>query len=97
MVKKPKDNVLVKMKKNISKARSYADENDDEEFIKPNEYLTNEALNEEEENFNEDIFDEKDEALIEKLKSLDGRRSKRLRTEVVSSELDVNISTFKFV
>jgi hypothetical protein len=71
MVKKPKDNVLAKMK---SKITSYDDESNDEEFIKPNEYLTNEALNEEEENFNDDKFDEKDEALIEKLKSLDGRR-----------------------
>lgn len=71
MVKKPKDNVLAKMK---SKITSYDDESNDEEFIKPNEYLTNEALNEEEENFNDDQFDEKDEALIEKLKSLDGRR-----------------------
>ena len=71
MVKKPKDNVLAKMK---SKITSYDDESNDEEFIKPSEYLTNEALNEEEENFNDDQFDEKDEALIEKLKSLYGRR-----------------------
>jgi hypothetical protein len=46
----------------------------EEEFIGANKYLENDALNEEEENFNENTFSEKNEQLIEKLKSLDGKK-----------------------
>lgn len=45
----------------------------DEEFVRANDYVTNENLNDDEhENFND--LDEKDEILIEKLRNIDGRR-----------------------
>ena len=50
------------------------DYDDDEEFIRANEVLVNEALNDDDENLNEDLLDQKDEVLIEKLKSIDGRK-----------------------
>ena len=46
----------------------------EEEFIEADKYLENDALNDEEEHFDENTFTEKDEELIEKLKSLDGRK-----------------------
>jgi hypothetical protein len=47
----------------------------DEEFIKASEFLTNDALNDDDENLNQTLLDEKDDLLIEKLRSLDGRKT----------------------
>lgn len=46
----------------------------DEEFIEADKYLENDALNEEEERFDENDYAEKDDELIEKLKSIDGKK-----------------------
>ena len=46
----------------------------DEEFIEADKYLENDALNEEQECFDENTYNEKDEELIEKLKSIDGKK-----------------------
>ena len=60
--------------KNLLKNQSDDDSFDDEEeFIRANEVLVNEAFNDDDENLNEDLLDQKDEVLIEKLKSIDGR------------------------
>ena len=67
-------------------------ESDDEEFVSANNFIANEVENEEEENYDDGFYQAKDEQLIDKLKSIDGKKRKRLRTEVVNDELDVNIS-----
>ena len=46
----------------------------DEEFLEAEKYLENDALNDEEEHFDENHYAEKDEQLIEKLKSIDGKK-----------------------
>lgn len=45
-----------------------------EDFLQANELLTNEAFNEDEENYNQQVAEEKDDFLLEKLKALDGRK-----------------------
>ena len=50
---------------------------DEEEFIKPDEALLNDVLNEQEENYDENFSQEKDEELIEKIKSLSGKKRYR--------------------
>ena len=67
----------------------------EEVFVKANEFLTNDVLNEIDENEDLDEFEEKDNMLLDKLRSLDGKKTKRLRTEFVKNELDVNISNIK--
>ena len=61
-------------------------------FLESNTYLENEALNEEEEHFNERLYDDKNEEMIEKLRTIDGKKRRNLRTEIVKGEFDVNIS-----
>jgi hypothetical protein len=78
-VKSGKKLSTVKYVKNLLKNHSENEEEDDdyddeEEFVKANEFLINEALNDDDENLNEDLLDQKDEVLIEKLKSIDGRK-----------------------
>ncbi|CAF1054400.1 unnamed protein product [Brachionus calyciflorus] len=65
----------------------------EEVFVKANEFLTNDVLNEIDENEDLDEFEEKDNMLLDKLRSLDGKKAKRLRTEFVKNELDVNITS----
>jgi hypothetical protein len=47
----------------------------DEEFVKANEFLTNDAINDDDENLNQTLLDEKDDLLIEKLRNLDGKKT----------------------
>jgi hypothetical protein len=82
---KKKDHILNQLSK----------EEQEEEFLESNVYLENEAINEEEEHFDERQFEEKNEQLIEKLRSIDGKKRRNLRTEIVQGELDVNISNIK--
>ena len=76
------------------------DDNDEEMFIKANEFLVNDSLNDQERRRHADNDEQeadRDEMLCDKLKAIDrkssgGANSKRLRTEVVDGELDVNIT-----
>lgn len=68
MVKKNKSSTKFEQQLNINNSDA------DEEFIEADKYLENDALNEEEENYDENAFTEKDEELIEKLKSIDGKK-----------------------
>lgn len=68
MVKKNKSSTKFEQQLNINNIDA------DEEFIEADKYLENDALNEEEENYDENAFTEKDEELIEKLKSIDGKK-----------------------
>jgi hypothetical protein len=49
-------------------------EKDDNLFIEANEYVKNEALNDDDQYLNDEILDEKGDQLIEKLKSLNGKK-----------------------
>jgi hypothetical protein len=85
---------MVKVKdKTSKKSKSLVQSDDDEQenFIQVNQYLANDVLNDEQE-FDEKFVDERDEMLIENLKAIDKKNRKRLRTEVVGGELDVNMS-----
>ena len=62
-------------------------------FLESNVYLENEALNDEQEHFDERLFEEKNEEMIDKLRSIDGKKKRNLRTELVQGEYDVSIST----
>ena len=86
---------MVKASKKMDIVSQLANPREEEEFIEANTYLENEAINDEEENFNEKAFAEKNEQLIEKLRAIDGKKRKNLRTEIVQGEFDVNISNKK--
>ena len=88
---------MVKASKKKDIVSQLANPREEEEFIEANTYLENEAINDEEENFNEKAFAEKNEQLIEKLRAIDGKKRKNLRTEIVQGEFDVNISNKKKV
>ena len=47
----------------------------EEDFVKANEFLINDALNDDEENLNQQLLNEKDDLLIEKLRNLDGKKT----------------------
>ena len=66
---------MVKVKNNLKKIENLNNllthgDNDEEEFVKVNEFLINESLNDEE-NLDRRILEERDEELYEKLKSID--------------------------
>ena len=85
---------MVKVKEKTSKkSKTLAQSDDDEQenFIQVNQYLANDVLNDEQE-LDEKVVEERDEMLIENLKAIDKKNRKRLRTEVVGGELDVNMS-----
>ena len=65
---------------------------EDEDFLEANTFLENEALNDEEENFDERLYEEKNKEMIDKLRTIDGKKRHNLRTEIVDGEFDVNIS-----
>jgi len=82
-----------KKKKDIERQLKAPREDQDEDlFLESNVYLQNEALNDEEEQFNERDYQEKNDQMIQKLREIDGKKRKNLRTEIVQGELDVNIS-----
>ena len=85
---------LGKNKKDIeSQLKNSRNVEDDEDlFIESNVYLENEAFNDEQDNFNERLYEEKNEEMIEKLRTIDGKKKRNLRTEIVQGEFDVNIS-----
>jgi hypothetical protein len=59
----------------ISPKLIHSDEfRDEEEFIEANQYLTNDALNDEE-SLDDETVEERDEILIEKLKSIDKKNA----------------------
>jgi hypothetical protein len=69
MVKKAKREVS-QIEKDITNQSNQLDE----EFVQASEFLANDALNEDEENFNDRLMDEKDDELYQKLRSIDGRK-----------------------
>ena len=83
--------VKLSKKKDIVSELQKPDE-DDDMFLESNAYLENEALNDEQEHFDEKVYDEKNEEMIEKLRTIDGKKKRNLRTEIVQGEFDVNIS-----
>lgn len=63
-----------KLESELEKKIGFSNEEINEDFIEANQYLVNEALNEDDEANRNDFDDDKDDRLLEKLRSLDGRR-----------------------
>ncbi|RMZ97842.1 U3 small nucleolar RNA-associated 14 -like protein [Brachionus plicatilis] len=87
---------MVKKKSKIEDQFFSIDNDLDEEFITANDQIANDIQNEldEDEDFLADS-EQKDSLLLDKLRSLDGKKSKRLRTELVKGELDVILNSTK--
>lgn len=84
---------MVKLSKKKDILSQLAQPTEEEDFfLESNTYLENEALNEEAENFDERAYEDKNEEMIEKLRTIDGKKKRNLRTEIVKGEFDVNIS-----
>lgn len=100
MVKLIKKKDAVQKGKSLNKKASKVNEiesklqnqKEEEDFLVSNTFLENEALNDEEENFDEKLYEEKNKEMIDKLRTIDGKKRHNLRTEVVDGEFDVNIS-----
>lgn len=81
-------------RKDIESQLQTSEPAEDDLFLTSNTLLENEALNDEEEHFDERQFNDKNEEMIDKLRTIDGKKKRLLRTEVVCGEFDVNISKY---